>query len=564
VSGEPVPRAGSPIPMKRNSGPLGQANPASIAQPAKSSRLRTHVALWVLALALVGFLLAWPLLGGMVAANDDLKFLRGAAFQGNLRQDLREGWSHATVWRPLEILAAQMCDAQSLECRAVMLIHGAGLLALLAGLAELRRRVLPQHPIALPMMIVALALSPATSVSLWQMDTSSQTWSAALGIWMGLTCWRAMLALRERRSILPHLLALTILTLLEVNVKETGYGWCAGVGVAIMLAVAARYQDAKAASRSLDTAAPRDLRPLLLLVPVALLPAVLLVYRLKFAALGSALGAADAPGAAASAERYHLSLGANVLNNAWLSLLGLFADGPSHLLTDDAAVMSLRVLPVLSLLASFVIIAAALALAVLHRVVPAAARGRALALAIVAGVLSISVTLPMGSVSELYGLGPNVASGLLIVVSLLGLWHPPGEQERSLCRLIALLGGLALLVIGIEGVASRAYHFRLTWTYAREVNRMLLDHQRALPSLSPGARSSPALIAFPPSCYTGHLYSSYVVAPMLAIGWEETESWMNRRDPQRPVMLAPVAAPVPTTARDLRIDCDRLPRRRHW
>lgn len=508
-----------------------------------------RVALWIIALLLVAFLIVWPLIAGMAAANDDLKFLRSEQYSGTLSQNLREGWLHATNFRPLENIAAALCDAQTLECRRVMLIQTAGLIALVIGVAKLLRRLIPDHyGIALPLMIVWLAVSPATTISLWQMDTGSQTWSAALGVWTGLLAWNAITAARDGKRIWPHLLGLTLLTALAVNVKETGYGWSAGIGVAVMLAIALRWKcDRRGAARSLW-----------LLLPVAILPALHLLYRLKFTGLASAMHAG-----AASDERYQVGLGANILHNAWLSLLGLFANGPLHLINDDAAPLLLKLLPLASLLASFIAVAAAAALAALHHQPPAGMRLRAVLLAALAGLLSISVTLPMGSVSELYGMGANAASGLLVVVALLGLWHPAQSDERGLCRAIAIMCGVVLLLAGLYGVASRAYHFRLTWMYARQLNRIVLDHQRSLPPVSAANPASPAVIYFAQPCYNGLVHNAYVVPPYVAIGMEQTMEWMNRVDAQRPVVFTDDPFVI-LEEHDLRVDCAALPRRGHW
>jgi hypothetical protein len=275
---------------------------------------------------------------------------------------------------------------------------------------------------------------------------------------------------------------------------------------------------------------------------------------MKFAGLGAVASATDSEDA-----RYQVQLGANLVRNIAMSMLGLFTNGPIHLVFDGEAMMPLRMLPLASLLASFVILGAAFSLAIVHRRALADSEGKRLALAVIAGLLSLSITLPMGSVSELYGMGANVASGLLVVLALLGLWHPAQAEERRLCRAIAIAGGAVLLCVGVQGLLSRAYHFRLTWLYARQLNQVVLDHQRGLPP-SP----QPAVIYFDFPCYSGHFHNQYVVSPLMAMGLEETMAWMNRTNPERRVVFALNKPIGRAKERDLLLDCSDLPPRRRW
>ena len=513
---------------------------------AKSARIIA----WCVAIALVLFLCAWPLISGMAAANDDLKFFRSAEFAGTLWQDLREGWTNHPNFRPLENVAALLCDEQTLECRGVMFIQIGGILALLAALALGVRRLFPSHPIALPMLIIWLAISPATTISLWQMDTCSQTWTAALAAWSGVVVLAGVDAARTGRSIWMHVAILTLLCTLAVNIKEMFYGWSAGLGMALIIAIAWMWRRER----------PAALRAIWLLVPVAVLPAVHLLVRLRWSGLGMTV--ADAAGDGGEAARYKINLGSNLLRNAGVSILGLFADGPLHVVMNVDAPMLLRLAPLVALVASFVIIAAATMLALLHRQEDLSDSRRPRLLAAAAGLTSVAVTLPMGSVSELYGFGANIASGLLIVASILALWNPAKSDERTMCRAIVVPCAAVLLGVGLVGVASRAWHFRLTWLYARELNRIVLEHQRSLPPRTPGER--PAKIFFERPCYTGQMHSQYIVSPLQAIGITDTMHWMNRRDPERPVKFELERLVGGLRPNDLVITCETLPPRRAW
>lgn len=507
---------------------------------------------WSLAVVLALFICAWPLLSGMAAANDDLKFFRSAEFAGALAEDIRHSWSHLPNFRPLENVAALLCDEQTLECRMVMVIQIAGALALIWALARLTRRLLPDPPLALPLLIIWLALSPATTIAIWQMDTCSQTWTAALAAWCGVLTISGIDAARAGRGIAPQLAWLMLLCAVAVNIKEMFYGWSAGIGLMLIAVILWLLRREPLAAR----------RSLWLLMPIVALPAAHLLLRLKFSALGSAIGSAAEAGDAGNAARYQVALGANIVRNLGLSALGVFSNGPLHQVTNVDAPVLARLAPLASLIAAFVALAAAALLAVLHRSDRPAAPRRALLLASIAGILSVSITLPMGSVSELYGFGANIASGLLVVAALRSLWNPVAADERTMCRSIAVVCAGVLLAVGVLGVASRAYHFRLTWLYARELNRVVLEHQQSLAPQSP--REPPSHIYFERRCYSGQMHSQYIVSPVQAIGITETMDWMNRRNPTRPVVFATMAIPTNVRPIDLVITCDSLPVRQPW
>lgn len=521
-------------------------------QSTPATRGTALLASWIVAVAMLLAACIWPLVAGLTATNDDLKFIRGAEYSGTLWQDIRAGWTTQSNFRPVENLAALLCDEQSLASRGVMVIQIAGLAALAAGLARLTRRIFPHAPIALPLLLIWLMLSPATTLSLWQTDTCSQTWTAAAGIWVGVLSMAGIDAARAGRSITGHVIALVLLCAAAANVKELFYGWSAGIGIAILIVIIGLWRHER----------PAAWRSCWLFLAVAVVPAAHLCLRLASSALGRSLEGSTER-AAGEEVRYQVSLGANLITNAWYSLLGVFANGPLHLLKDVDAPLALRLSPLAALLASFVIVSAAGALALVHRSSrPANGIGRrTLLLAAAAALLSLSVSLPMGSVSELYGFGANVGSGLLIVAGLLALWHPAAAEERGLCRTIAGGGAAALLLAGVLGFASRAYHFQLTWQYGAELNRIVLDHQRSLPANGGGARSR---VYFERSCYSGAMHSQYIVSPVQALGLEQTMLWMNRIDPQRPVIFVGERVLGGLRPNDLVVECDAMPVRGHW
>ena len=70
--------------------------------------------------AIAGLLLlavcAWPLLGGMIAANDDLKFVRGDAADGPLWDRIVLAWRTNSNFRPLDVAVGAWCDPLTLAC----------------------------------------------------------------------------------------------------------------------------------------------------------------------------------------------------------------------------------------------------------------------------------------------------------------------------------------------------------------------------------------------------------------------------------------------------------------
>ncbi len=497
---------------------------------------------WCAATLLLVFLCAWPVYAGMVAVDDDIKFVRGDKIVGTYVQSVRAAWNTSGAFRPMEILMGMGCDPVTLTCPWVLVVQAVGLGTLAVGAIVLIRRIVPGHPMAAPLLLMWLALSPATTASLWQMDTGSQTWSAALAVWAGVAAWRAVMRAREGRMDWVAWVALLILFAVGLTIKEIFYGWSAGVGTA--LGVTALWMWRK------DSAAAR--RVLVYLVPVVVLPAVHLAARYWWGGLGSPDGSHD---------RYSVTLGENLLLNGAFSLAGVLTNGPLHLIRDDAALAVLRVLPLVSVLLAVCAIGAAAGFRWLHR-----AQAGAIAVAPVfvcggAGVLSLAVTIPMGSVSELYGFGANVGSGIWVVGALTLLWWPSAADERFLCRGIAIAAAVTLGLSGVYGLGSRAYHFALTWEYARTLNTIVMTHQS---SMTRSDIRPPAVVYLGPDCTFGRMHSTYVVTPVRAIGAKETGPWLDRHDPNHLMVLSIEDPAYARAGIDLVVDCKNFPARAHW
>ena len=504
---------------------------------------------WWAALALLlAAISTWPVAGGMVATNDDLKFVRSEAMERGLWPAIAGAWRSAPTFRPLDLAMGAMCDPESLAAGiGVVVVQGLGLLLLTAGTVAVARRAAPAFPAAAPIAAIVVLLSPATTAAAWQVDAVSQTWSGALGAWALALAWDGCARAREGRGTAPQVVLLCGLFLAGCTVKESFYGWSASIGGAVIACTAWR-----AARRAPGAAATAWLA-----LPTVALPALHLALRLATGAIGSA-AEAD-PGA-----RYKAELGLNLLVNAGMAVGGSIATGPFHAVPDDGAPLALRAAPVVSALAVLGAVLVALGFAALHRPSGGFARLSASFLAAAVSVASLVVVLPMGSVSELYCLGANVGTAVLFAASLCALWDPLAADERTLCRSVAVPCALAMLAIGALGLAGRAYHHRVTWSYARACNGAILAKARAAAPVDPASGRAACVVYLPGPCILGRTYGQYVAPPAQTIGIEETGPWLRRRDPTRPVgftVSVPAGEPRP---QDLVLDCASMPVRARW
>ena len=177
---------------------------------------------------------------------------------------------------------------------------------------------------------------------------------------------------------------------------------------------------------------------------------------------------------------------------------------------------------------------------------------------------SLVVVLPMGSVSELYCLGANVGAAVFAAASLCALWSPLAADERVLCRAVAVPCAIAVVGVGMLGLASRAYHHRVTWQYARACNEAILGHLRTVPPVDPAGDRAACVVYLPGPCIIGRTYGQYVIPPAQAIGLDETAPWLRRRDPSRPVAFTVSAPGSDVRSVDLVLDCASMPQRVRW
>lgn len=503
--------------------------------------------LWIVAVALLAFVTLWPVAGGMLAVNDDIKFVRVPAHREPLLAQVTEAWRHSPSFRPLELAVAASCDERSLRAWLAFPVQAAGLGVLAWGLVALARRVAPGRPWVAPVALAWTMLSPGTSCAAWQIDAGSQTWSAALGIWACALAWRSVAAAVEGRVDWKAWWLLALVFALGVNVKETFYGWSAGVGLACIGATAwLLIRDRRA-----------GLRASLILWPVVALPVAHLVLRWATGAMAQSMDAR-------SESRYQLELGFNVLMNAAQSVAGAVGTGPFYALADGEAPLPLRALPLMAGVAELVLLLVALEFTVLRPAPERRLQWMPVTLALAAGLVSLAVTFPMGSVSELYGFGANATMGLLLGVVVDGLWNGGEPESRRLTRgLVAVCMGAAVL-IGAHGLAGRAHAFWCTWQRTRLANESILTFIEKRPAAPKYFDAPLCTIYFPANCRPDRTYGSYIMPVAQAIDIVNTVDWMQRNDVHHPTTFSVDQDAPNATPYEWVVDCGSMPQYGHW
>lgn len=507
---------------------------------------RAVVVLWIAAVLVGAFVILWPVWAGIVATNDDIKFLREPSCVLPVWDRVCDAWTHSASFRPLEIIVSAFCDATTLACGVVMPVQALALVVLAWAVVGLADRVAPRNRAVAPVALLWIGLSPPATTAAWQMDAASQTWSAALGAWGMLLAWRAFAAARTGRNAWPALVWLAVVFAIGVNVKETMYGWSAAIGTATIVAVVwCAVRDRSAMWRTS-----------LILVPTVALPVAHMAARVATGALGSA-ATAD-PGA-----RYQAELGLNVLVNSAMTIAGCLGNGPFHLLTDNDAPIALRVLPLLAIALVAGVLVTAIGFALFHRRVHGSSMLPTASLLAVVAFASTAATIPMGSVSELYCMGANVGTAILFAAAVVALWNPVATDERTLCRSVAVVATAALAAIGAIGLAGRAHQSEITWKCTRMANDSILAFQKSVAPRAEG-KACAGVIFFPASCVLDRTYGQYVLPPAQTILIDSTEPWLARRDPARTLFFSFSQPPGITEPTDLVLDCTVMPVRGHW
>ena len=502
---------------------------------------------WLVIMTVVLLVSAWPLIAGFRAANDDVKWLRTQDHDLPLMEAIRVAWSTEASFRPLEVIVGHWCDPVGLQCGTAIVVQAAGLLVLLVGLRRLCEICMPKWPAAALIAVTFIALSPATTCSVWQMDSCSQTWTAALGAWAIIYSWKVIESAINGQIAWMHLAILTGLFALGCSLKETFYGWSAGIGGACLIAMMfIAHKNWRA-----------GLRVLPLLVPTILVPVAHLGARVALGALSQRLHGEEG-------SRYQVEFGMNVVINIAMSLAGIFGVGPFHLATDDHASLLLRAMPYIAVAAAMFLILAVAVLALVGRRTPTGIAFPALAFTCTAAITSISATLLMGSVSELYGFGANIGTALLLTAAVVSLWGNDAADERVIARTVAVACSAAIVPIGLYGVGSRALHFRAVWETTEVMNHALLEFQDRLPERQSNSEAPAGVACFSARCLATRTYGQYVMPAAQAINIEVTTPWLARHNPAKPItFIIGTSAGMPDE-RKLVFECVDMPDHGHW
>jgi hypothetical protein len=509
---------------------------------------RVSIALvWGIVACTAALAFVWGPLGGLCMANDDLKFVRSPARGLPLAAAMADAWNVQPSFRPLEVLVAHLSDPVTLECPWVPVVQGAGLLALLLAVMALVRQSMHGIALAAPAALLLVLLSPATTASVWQMDSCSQTWTAALGAWSAWLSWRWISRAQDGRMEPWVMASLCGAVALGLMVKENFYGWSAGLTMASACALAV----------SLFRAPAVAARGAWVLVPVALVPILHFACRWRWSALAGLFGDGGE-------SRYEAEFGANLLVNTVVSLAGAVGSGPFHLIVDGDAPVLLRALPVVATATVVLVILLGLGAAAVDRGASGVVRWGALAFASSASILSLCATIPMASVSELYGCGANVGCALLAVGSGAALWKLGAAGGLPILRTLVTASIALVAAVGCYGIASRAYHFSVVWRSARALNDAIVAFQPTLAPNRPGDSSAAGMVHVPTACLVGVTHSQYVMPALQVIDLNLTEEWLVRRDPTRPIVFSIGTAPRDPRPIEMVLNCDALPQHGHW
>ena len=493
------------------------------------------------------FILAWPLFGGMIAINDDIKFIRVPAHSQPITKQIATAWTSSPSFRPLEILVAAGCDERTLACPTVMPVQAIGMALLIAAVFAIARITLPNRPWVAPIALMWISISPSTTFSLWQMDACSQTWSAALGSWAFVLCWRSLLAAKSGRIAWRFLALLTLVMLIGVNIKETFYGWSAGIGIVFIGALL----------RLLVTDRNAALRGAIALLPVVALPLAHAFLRWRF---GGLLHAPDS----AVDSRYTMELGMNLFNNAVHSIAGSIGTGSFALLVDDHAPWVLRGLPILAALAELALLVAVVEFCVLHHGRQAWLRYGPVAAFLAAAFISLGVTLPMSSVSELYSFGANVSFGVLLGVVITELWNEPSVEAHRITRAVAVICGSMVLSIGLYGLVCRAQQSHHLWKCAAAANEQIISFMDSRPDPKPYQAAPMSILLFEEPYRMERSYGAFIMPTAQALAMIHTMEWMNQLHPRHITTMSyelPSATPTPY---ELLIDCNSMSKANSW
>ena len=446
----------------------------------------------VMTVVLLAILVVVPLAGRATVCVDDFAWVKLAHATPHFGKSLIRAWSAYLFFRPLDILANWFVNPLDLRSAPIIPFQATGLIVLLAGVWRLTRILSPAGLLAPLAASLWLMLHPATQTSLWAAGTTSQTWCAAIGIW--LMC-QVMLDDGEHDFSPRAVLRCLALSAVGIVSKELFVGWA----TAAALVVLARLWRRVAACEPLRLAGA-----FITVVAILTPPALWIIVRLATSDFGRV--------AQPSADLHYSFQGPRTI--AWnmaLSTLGMFVQGPVHWARLRG--MPWNLVPIAGA-------ALSLGLAVYGSRPAASVERRGglaylLPAAVILGLVAIWPALPIRQVSELYVMGPNALIAPFVGVGvgrvLQGDPASRGSRQGQGWQTPWLLGAvIAIAAIGMLGFASRTYHFLTTWVYARELRTAAL-------ALVEGEQTgSPITILIDDKLEQGPVHSKYLVTPALA------------------------------------------------
>ena len=484
--------------------------------------------LWAIFGLLLMFISVWPYWAGMIVMNDDMKFVRSLASELPVWEQLRLAWTSSPSFRPLEIIVGRLSDPVSLACPWVMPLQLAGLGVLTLGVVRVAIVIMPGERLLAPVALIMIFLSPATTCSVWQMDSCSQTWSAALGVWCCVFAWTGFEHAGRGTWPWRDTAWLTLLFAISVNIKETAYGWSLGIGTCSLVASGWRLVCERSAA----------VRTLPLLAACIGLPLAHLVMRLLVGAVDQSLeGDED--------SRYYLQVGMNLVINMLMSMGGAFATGPFYLMANPQAWLPVKAMAVVASLLQALVLATAIEFAFLQGNASLRRGCRLAAIFCTATLGSVSITCLMQSVSELYGFGANVGFAMLIAVGFVATIRSFEQLEASkwIPRLATGAMFMAAL-IGVYGMAGRSGHFAITWRLVRQNDASLIQAAQAIqqraeanPSTahrntgSAGLGGEQLTVCFRPECRPHYAYGQYVNPVQQGMDILCSLAWLKRKYP---------------------------------
>ena len=453
-------------------------------------------------------LLLFPLLGGITPIRDDWNFcldlVGGASLPVVLVRQLK-----GDFFRPIDIVAGALVDPRTLDGRVSFLVLALGFLLFLfvvrAAIGRLVRRApLPVNATALFWLVVLwIVIQSAAAVSLWQLDTGSQVWSAAVGVAFGLALWSWVERAGRGEPVTARAAGLLALQVLGLLTKEFFLGWSASFALALLvLAFRARRKGNRRSARSFT----------------------LLAAAIGIVAIGYVLLRKELGGLTFGYGKYSGNVIVNSAKNVLLTLIGGLTVGPVHALRDPRALPIVRPLVLAGLAAAAVLAAAGVtALYRIERVRPGS--GWLAGFVALVAIGSISAVLPTEHISEVNLLGPNAAIGLVVALGAVELLR----ARRALASIVIT----AVLAVGAFGTFGRLQHFAATWHDARAIEDEARGAIGSLPATDRTVFVVPSGVLVEP----GFVHSTYVMPPGETLPPAALETWLARVFPGRKIRV---------------------------